>query len=185
MLNSSHIIDSSSSQTGNNTTMTHDNQNINTVNDFNISNVTTSVTPSNFFSINDLISSTPYSKYNKSAIIDSNHLSSTPLPTLKNNASPITLSCMDDAKTRNRNNKINADKDIYPKNDTVIKFCKQGLPQDNPPDSSLTKTAAILVDMFGELPLIYEYGRAHKHFKKYQIFYKNIYKCVQQKLKRN
>ena len=110
-LNSSHIIDNNGSQIGNNTTLTHDNQNIKTVNDFNTSNATTSVTPSKFLSINDSISCTPYSKYNKSTIIDTNHLSSTPLPTPKNNASPITLSCMDDAKTRNTNNNINANKD--------------------------------------------------------------------------
>ena len=181
-LNSSHIIDNNGSQIGNNTTLTHDNQNIKTVNDFNTSNVTTSVTPSKFLSINDSISSTPYSKYNKSTIIDTNHLSSTPLPTPKNNASPINLSCMDDAKTRNTNNNINANKDIYPKNDIVIKFCKQGLPQDNLSDSSLTKTAAILVNLFGELPLIYEYNRARKQFKKDQTFYKNMYECVAAKI---
>ena len=114
-LNSSHSVDNNGSQIGNNTTLTHENQNIKTVNDFDMSNVTTSVTPSKFLSINDLISSTPYSKYNKSTIIDTNHLSSTSLPTPKNNASPINLSCIDDAKTRNTNNNINANKDIYPK----------------------------------------------------------------------
>ena len=147
-----------------------------------MSNVTTSVTPSKFLSINDSISSTPYSKYNKSTIINKNHLSSTPLPTPENNASPTTLSNMDDSKTRNMNNKINANKDIYPKNDIVIKFCKQGLPQDNLPDSSLTKTAAILVNLFGELPLIYESNRARKQFKKDQTFYKSMYECVTAKI---
>ena len=119
-LNSSHIIDNNGSQIGNNTTLTHENQNMKTVNDFNISNVTTKVTTSKFL----------YSKYNKSTTIDTNHLSSTPLPTPKNNASPITLLCMDDAKTRNTSNN-NANKDLYPKNYTVIKFCKQGLLHDN------------------------------------------------------
>ena len=119
-LNSSHIIDSNGSQIGNNTTLTHENQNMKTVNDFNISNVTTKVTPSKFL----------YSKYNKSTTINTNHLSSTPSPTPENNASPITLSCMDDAKTGNTNNN-NANKDLYQKNYTVIKFCKQGLLHDN------------------------------------------------------
>ena len=91
-----------------------------TVNDFNISNVTTKVTPSKFL----------YSKYSKSTTINTNHLSSTPSPTPENNASPITLSCMDDAKTRNTNID-NANKDLYQKNYTVIKFCKQGLLHDN------------------------------------------------------
>ena len=80
------------------------------------------------------------------------------------------------------NNNINANKDIYPKNNIVIKFCEQGLPQDNLSDSSLTKTAAILVNLFGELPLIYEYDRARKLFKKDQTFYKNMYKCVAAKI---
>ena len=181
-LNSSHSIDNNGSQIGNNTTLIHENQNIKTVNDFDMSNVTTSVTPSKFLSINDSISSTPYSKYNKSTIIDTNHWSSTSLPTPKNNASPINLPCIDDAKTRNTNNDINANKDIYPKNDIVIKLCKQGLPQDNLSDSSLTKTAAILVNLFGELPLLYEYDRARKLFKKDQTFYKNMYKCVAAKI---
>ena len=181
-LNSSHSIDNKGSQIGNNTTLTHDNQNIKTVNDFNMSNVTNSVTSSKILSINDSISSTPYSKYNKSTIIDNNHLSSTPLPNPENKASPINLLCIDDAKTRNTSNNINANKDIYPKNDIVIKYCKQGLPQDNLSDSSLTKTAAILVNLFGELPLIYEYDRARKQFKKDQTFYKNIYKCVAAKI---
>ena len=145
-------------------------------------NVTTSVTPSKFLSINDSISSTPYSKYNKNTIIDTNHLSSTLLPTPENNASPITLSCMDNAKTRNTNNNINVNKDIYPKDDIVIKFYKQGLPQDNLYDSSLTKTAAILVNLFSELPLIYEYDRARKQFKKDQMFYKNMYKWFAAKI---
>ena len=103
-LNSSHIIDNNGSQIGNKTTLTHENQNMKTVNDFNISNFTTKVTPSKFL----------YSKYNKSTTINTNHLSSTPSPTPENNASPITLSCMDDAKTRNTNNN-NANKDLYPK----------------------------------------------------------------------
>ena len=77
LLNSSHIIDNNGSQIGNNTTLTHENLNIKTVNDFNVPNVTTRVTPSKFLSTNDSISSTPYSKYNKNMIIDTNHLSST------------------------------------------------------------------------------------------------------------
>ena len=122
LLNFSHIIDNNGSQIGNNTTMTHENQNFKTVNDFNMSNVTTSVTPSKFLPINDSISSMPYSKYNKNTIIDTNHLSSSPLPTPENNASPSTLSFMADAKTRSMNNNINANKDLYPINQTVIKF---------------------------------------------------------------
>ena len=64
---------------------------------------------------------------------------------------------MGDAKTRNMNNNINANKDIYPKNDTVINIWKQGLPQDNLSDLSLTKIAAILANLFGKLPLLHEY----------------------------
>ena len=84
-----------------------DHRNVFSINE---STVSTSVTPSNFFSINDSISSMPYSKYNKSTIIDNSYLSSTPLPTPQNNASSITLSYMNDAKTRNTNNKIDAKK---------------------------------------------------------------------------
>ena len=113
LLNFSHITDNNGSQIGSNTTMTHENQNFKTVNDFNMSNVTTSVTPSKFLPINDSISSMPYSKYNKSTIIDTNHLSSSPLPTPENNASP---------STRRMNNNINANKDLYPITQTVIKF---------------------------------------------------------------